>query len=158
MYFKIKLKSFNKNSLIDSVKIFSFFLQKLNLGYVIQKRLKTNNKKFTILRSPHVNSKSGEHFKRSLHKVNIAVVSLNSKVLNFFLKKLENLLSSDVSITVKKLKSSNKSSIYFNKVLNPDKCVLQSPEIFSYVKVWDVFGENIFLAKSSNSSVGRAKD
>ena len=84
--------------------------------------------------------------------------SVSDSVSVAFLKKLENLLSSDVSITVKKVKSSNKSSIYFNKVLNPDKCVLQSPEIFSYVKVWDVFGENIFLAKSSNSSVGRAKD
>lgn len=147
MYFKIKLTSFNKNSLIASIKVFSLFLHKLNIGYIAQKRLKTTKKKFTILRSPHVNSKSGEHFKRSLHKVTIAVISLNSKVLNFFLKKLEKNLSSDVSITVKKVKSSNKSNNFFNKFLNPDKYVLQLPQILSYVKVWDVFGENTFLVK-----------
>ena len=45
------------------------------------------------------------------------------KGFKFFLKKLEKNLSSDVSITVKKVKSSNKSKIYVNKFLTPEACL-----------------------------------
>ena len=68
LIYKIKIYSFYSNYI-------TMFIKKFNKYYNIKKRfiihlikLPTQLKKFTVLKSPHVNKKSKEQFKAKVHK------------------------------------------------------------------------------------------
>ena len=64
----------------------------LNINCIVQ--LPTNSKKYTLLRSPHVDKKSREQFGRTIHKKTIIIQEnyhLKLKNVHFFIENLRHL-------------------------------------------------------------------
>lgn len=81
MKYSIKLKSVNKISDIY-LDFLSHLFKKLNLKYSIIK-LPNFQKKFSLLKSPHVHKKAWEQFKFVVHKM---LIVIKVPVKNNFLK------------------------------------------------------------------------
>ena len=146
MYTIIKIKSNNKASLKKCMFFLKKMSDKFSFSLIKQHGLTIRDKTFTVLRSPHVNNRSGEHFKYSIFQINIIVCStnLNLKVFIYLLKKLKQLLYTDIVITIKN-EFKNSHRIHSNSFFfNPDNLFLSNELILSYVKSWDNFGEICF--------------
>lgn len=74
-------------------------------------KIKKKNKIFTILRSPHVNKKSREHFiyKNFTQKIDLNFINI-FQLLNFLIILKKN-FSKDFLITIKILKKKNKTCL-----------------------------------------------
>ncbi len=85
MKFRIFLKSFNKNLIncaIQELEANLLFIKSNITGIVA---LPTKIKKFCVLRSPHVDKNSREHFELRLYKRFIDITIESSQVLNTIL-------------------------------------------------------------------------
>ena len=91
MFYTIQLRSSNKKSLKKYANLFEKFLllNKHTIKLVSLKQLpkSLHKKTFSFIRSPHVNSVSGEHFKYTIYTLNIRIYCYNYKQFNFFCKK-----------------------------------------------------------------------
>jgi small subunit ribosomal protein S10 len=86
MKFRILLKSFN-NDLIEAACVQlsgTLFNAECNVKGVVS--LPTKIKRFCVLRSPHVDKKSREHFEVRLYKTFIDVTITSPNVLDLLLK------------------------------------------------------------------------
>jgi small subunit ribosomal protein S10 len=85
------LKSFDLNCLnqVETflLSLFCFF----NLNQPKQKRKPTRLKKITVLRSPHIDKKSREHFQILSHKKTIILTLFNEKFFFLVLEIIKNL-------------------------------------------------------------------
>jgi small subunit ribosomal protein S10 len=86
MKFCISLKTFEKNLIYQILPIISINLQKNNSKILGTVFLPKKIKKFCVLRSPHIDKSSREHFEIRSYKclIYIEIISLNC--LNNFLK------------------------------------------------------------------------
>jgi ribosomal protein S10 len=90
--YKLKVTSFN----LDAIKILEYKLKDFSEIKII--KLPRARKRFTFIRSPHVNSKSKEHFSIFTFKRLVYMVLEDTNQLSNFLSNLPN----DLSIVVKK--------------------------------------------------------
>lgn len=72
-----------------------------NLKFISKIPLKKTVKNFTVLKSPHVNKKSQEHFQYKKHKFLINITNKNLLSLLYFNFLITNFLNTDVLIKSK---------------------------------------------------------
>jgi len=130
----------NKIDNIDDIKIFR--------NYIIKSK---NKKKFTVLKSPHVNKDAQEQFEIRNYIRTIKVYSYQPLLLLFIIKYVKNKLNSDVKLQIdfqynlnqfhKHLKSNLNSNNSFINENHDFKC--DSRFIKNYLKSLDTFGELI---------------
>ena len=95
-----KPKNFEKLSILIKQQQSNFkFIQKLKITEKIT--LKNKIKKFTVLKSPHVNKKSQEHFQYKKHKRLLIIQSKNLLPLLYFNFLVINFLNTDFLINSK---------------------------------------------------------
>jgi ribosomal protein S10 len=95
-----KPKNFEKLSIFIKQQQISFRFLKL-LKITKKVTLKNKIKNFTVLKSPHVNKKSREHFQYKKHKCLLVVKSTNSLPLFYFNFLITNFLNRDFLISSK---------------------------------------------------------
>jgi small subunit ribosomal protein S10 len=85
------LKSFDLNCLnqVETFLLSVFFFFYLNQPK--QKRKPTKLKKITVLRSPHIDKKSREHFQISSHKKTLILTLIDQKKIFLVLEIIKNL-------------------------------------------------------------------
>ena len=88
--YKLKITSFN----LDAIKLLEDKLKDFSGTKIV--KLPKKRKRFTFIRSPHVNSKSKEHFSLFTYKRLVYFFSRNNS-----LSSLLNNLSNDLSIVIK---------------------------------------------------------
>jgi len=101
---KIKYSSFNPIFIDMATKKIEDFISSAKLGVLTDvTRLPRRNKKITLLKSPHVNSKSKEKFSYAIHtkeiriltneftKIHDYLISSNFSKLHMEIKRIENL-------------------------------------------------------------------
>ena len=150
MNISIETTSFNFNS----IKLFHKILIKLNelktvkfsIINTVNKKIK--KKKFTVLKSPHVNKNAREQFETSCYIKIIKIYSYNPLLLLFIIKRIKSELNSDVSL--KLYLKSNFSNLhkYLKSNLNTNNklkknYILNKIFIKNYLKNLDIFGECI---------------
>lgn len=82
-------------------------------------RKKTQIKKITVLKSPHVNKKAQEQFQFVIHKNRMKYFSWENKKNTMFLKKIKNSILPSLKIKIEKTLSSNENQVNKIKSLNP---------------------------------------
>jgi ribosomal protein S10 len=93
-----------KKKLLKIKELYNFKSLKIN-GFF---KVKNKNKIFTLLKSPHVNKKSREHFiyKNYVQKIDLHFINI-FQLLNFLII-LKKILSKDFLINIKIIKNSKK--------------------------------------------------
>jgi len=145
----INIKSNNKNSLKRYVFFFKKIISKFAIILIKQQNNRIKKKTFSVLRSPHVNSRSGEHFMYNVYQVNIKFILNDLKLFVFFIKKIKQNLYSDVVITIKRDFKVHPLNKKFLGIYDPDKGVISNKSIVTYFKSWDNFGEFCFRSNST---------
>ena len=103
-------------------------------------------KKFTVLKSPHVNKKAQEQFEFRLYKNQLSIYSYQHLKLLTILKKIQAKLFADIKIKVqfvfnyKKFEKEKKEKFNPNKVFSKKKCGNKSKTNI-YLKLLDIHGE-----------------
>ena len=86
MKFRIFLRSFDQEMINKASKDFRSTLLAQNCNVVGAVALPTRIKKFCVLRSPHVDKDSREHFEVRLHKQFLDITTTSPSILNTLLK------------------------------------------------------------------------
>nr|QCI06236.1 ribosomal protein S10 [Dicranema revolutum] len=79
---RIKLKSYNYNLLTQSCNIILKTTERTNIHFIGPIALPTKRKIYCVLRSPHVDKDSREHFEIRLHMRLIEVVEPSSDIID----------------------------------------------------------------------------
>ena len=148
MFYTIQLRSSNKKSLKKYVNLFEKFLllNKHRIKLVSLKQLpkSLHKKTFSFIRSPHVNSVSGEHLKYTIYTLNIRIYCYNYKQFNFFCKKVKEELFLDTKIYFKIEFDNTKMQLNLLHLCNPDKIKYFKKSTLTYLMNWDLYGERCF--------------
>jgi len=148
MFYAIQLRSSNNKSLKKYVNLFERFLllNKDIIKLVLVKQIpKSSHKKtFTFIRSPHVNSASGEHFKYTIHTINLRIYCYNHRQFNFFCKKITEELFLDTKLYFKMEFDNVKLQSKLLHLHNPDKLKYTKKSVLTYIMNWDLYGEGFF--------------
>lgn len=80
---KLIFVSSSKKTLIKYINLLNDFFKNLNINYSLL-HLPTSKKRITLLKSPHVNKKSKEHFEINLYKVQVGLTFFD----NFLFKSI----------------------------------------------------------------------
>ncbi len=102
MKLRIILKSFKQKSIQKAIKELKNILSNENFKILFIIFLPIKIKRFCILRSPHVDKKSREHFELKFYKAFLDIEFYNINSINNLLKKE---FYSDVSYSIKTLSS-----------------------------------------------------
>ncbi len=94
----ITLKSYDHKILDESIKKIVLAVSRVNASVCGPIPLPTHVKKYTVLRSPHVNKKSREQFEIRVHKRLLNIVNPSPQVIDILMK-LE--ISSGVDVKIK---------------------------------------------------------
>jgi len=89
-HFQLKLKSFDFYALQQNIQFLEILLIFLHIKNYKKIPLPTKIKKFTVLRSPHIDKKSREQFQMKRYKYIFAVSLLDSQLAFLFLELLKN--------------------------------------------------------------------
>ncbi|MDH3004423.1 MAG: 30S ribosomal protein S10 [Candidatus Shikimatogenerans sp. JK-2022] len=95
---KIKLKSYDYILLDNSINNIIKTIKNTGVKIIGPIPLPTKNKKFTVLRSPHVHKKSREQYILSIHIRYLEIINVNSTTIDALMK-LE--LSKGVDVQIK---------------------------------------------------------
>ena len=152
MFIYLFVYSNNKKTLHSFLK----FLNKLTRNKVLKIKFFSSqhtavqkNKKFTVLKSPHINKKAQEHFKLCKYQVQIQLNLFQTPKLLILLKKIQSTLFQNIFVKIKitilknNLKTPQINPHLFN--LKRSKHLLKFSST-NYVKIFDTFGE-LFLRK-----------
>lgn len=139
-----------------SLKAFlNFFLkvcnhERMKMYFVLIQHSKPKAiKKFTVLKSPHVNKKAQEQFEFCLYKNQLSIYSYQNLKLLTILKKIQAKLFADIKIKVqfvfnhKKFEKEKKEKLSPNKVFSKKMSVNKS-KTNVYLKLLDIHGETHF--------------
>ena len=152
MYLIINLKSSNLVSINNFNKILSNKITEINnikifKSYILKSKSK---KKFTVLKSPHVNKDSREQFEIQNYKRSVKIYSYQPLLLLFLIKCIKNKLNSDVEVkinfnyNINQFSKHLKSNLNLNNSFNNKYCL--SNDIYfvkNCLKSLDSFGELI---------------
>lgn len=165
MFININIKSKNKNSLKQFLKIFKQFSNdkklKLNQTLFLSKN-KNKNKIFTILKSPHVNKTAQEQFKFVYYSKELKLNSSQTLKFLILLKNFQTIFFSDIQIKLNFVINPKKSKTKFINKFKPNNINLKNKydinykQIKLYLLLFHFYGK--YKRISLNSSVGRAKD
>merc|ERR1739848_876248 len=97
MFFYLTIKSKNKNSLNTFLKIFKKILSKNTFNFTSNKK---SIKRFTFLKSPHVNKTAQEHFNFIIFSRIACIKNFQIFKILMALKKIKNNLCCDVIIKI----------------------------------------------------------
>ena len=159
MFLNIKISSKNKNSILS---LENFITGKARVGISYSSNITLKKKKFTVLKSPHVNKKAQEQFELRTYEQNIIIHTYQPLLVLTVLKRIKLKLYRDLSLTT--CMSYNNKFFLKNlvKIFNSNKFFLNNAELnrnekmkclSSYLKVLDIQGETYFK-KCLDSSVG----
>lgn len=163
MFINIYIYSKNYHSIKKVLNLFSnknllkkLNLTSLNLSFYTQKKKK---KKFTVLKSPHVNKTAQEHFNYTLYSKRIKVYSNQPFLFLILLKKLKNYTFSDVYFKIDLKNYNIKAKQKFKNQVNPDNFLLSSfnVNLNLYLKILVNYGKITLVQKTKfrlDSSVG----
>ena len=171
MFITIKVYSKNYNSLHGFSEFLSEHVKNLEKVCVVissVKKIKVAKKRFTVLKSPHVNKTAQEQFETALYQRNFNIYSYQGFLLLLILKRVNVSLFHDLKVVVelslngrnftKSLKSNfNSNKISFIKNVKKEQSQdfpNHSCSLKSYLKSLDVYGEFNFKNISLDSSVG----
>ena len=98
MRIRLTIKSKNENSLNVFLKIFEKIANKTNLNFTDNRK---SIKRFTFLKSPHVNKTAQEHFNFIVFSKDICIKDFQIFKTLIILKKIKNNLCCDVMIKIK---------------------------------------------------------
>ena len=152
MFINIYVSSKNSISLNTFLR---FFLKisknkqiKTNI-YSIQHSKPKLTKKFSILKSPHVNKKAQDQFEFRVYRKQLSLYSYQGLKLLMILKKIQCKLFADVKIKVEFVLNENKFYKETHKKFNPNKFSLKKNKVNSlssksYLQFLDVYGEPYF--------------
>lgn len=159
MNIKLEITSSNKNSIEKFNKILFNKLNEIkNIRFSVLKviNIKKKKKKFTVLKSPHVNKSAKEQFEIIFYTKIIKLYSYQYLLLLFIIKRLKINLNSEVQLKINLNYNSSIIKKYFKKNLNSNNVFLNlikyknsfdtSVSIKNYLKFFDIFGE-ILLKK-----------
>nr|QYC61826.1 ribosomal protein S10 [Paralia sulcata] len=135
------------NSLKNFLKILNNWLKIPSLQIVFHKKQFSKNntkRKFTVLKSPHVNKKSGEKIELFLYQKKLYFYSFNNKKLFIVIKGLTNNVVSGVKIKIRFIFDKYKIRKVKKDFFNPDCYFLKNRLNMKYLKIFDIFGENSF--------------
>lgn len=82
MKFRILFKSFNKYLINKIIVDFQLYLKQNNYLFTGFVSLPIKKKRFCVLRSPHIDKDSREHFEIRIYKKFIDIETLNSNIFN----------------------------------------------------------------------------
>jgi len=124
------------------------------------KQLKTNifsvqhskprlTKKFSILKSPHVNKKAQDQFEFHVYRKQLSLYSFQGLKLLMILKKIQCKLFADVKIKVEFVLNESKFNTETHKKFNPNEFFLKKNKINSlssksYLQLLDIYGDAYF--------------
>ena len=106
-------------------------------------------KKFTVLKSPHVNKKAQEQFEFRVYKNQLSIYSYQNLKILTVLKKIQSRLFADVKVKVKfvfhhkKFEKEKKEKLNPNKIFSKRKCE-NKLKTKVYLKLLDIYGETYF--------------
>lgn len=103
MIYRISFQSFYKNEIFVSSEHFFKILESLKIQNSNIISLPTKIKKFCVLRSPHVNKNSMEHFELRIYKKFIDILLTEQQLIADFEKILEFEIPFAVAVNIKKL-------------------------------------------------------
>lgn len=83
---RLKLKSFDHNLLEKAVKTIALTAKRTGAFLMGPVPLPTENRKFTVLRSPHVDKESREQFELKTHKRVLDVLQPTEKTMDALMK------------------------------------------------------------------------
>ena len=150
----LEITSSNSNSINLFYKILIKLKKLKNIRFstinTLNKKIK--RKKFTVLKSPHVNKDAREQFEILSYSKTITLNSYHPLLLLILIKYIKNKINSDVSIKIKFKHNLNnfykhlKSNLNVNNKLKKKKPL---NKIFSknYLKILDIFGECVLKKK-----------
>lgn len=167
MYVSLFLKSKNLFSIKFFVRFFTYVLCRLNIRYTLRKYVRpTLKKRFTVLKSPHVNKVAQEHFEFSLYSYQVTIFSHNYPLLLTLIKYSKgSTLFSDVRFKVKinvnisryqnhLIQDLNPNNFFLLDYSNPLKIVEQNSSFLSnipyYLMLFDIYG-SLKLSKIVNN-------
>jgi hypothetical protein len=131
MFVSLKLKTKNIKLVYF---FFKFFFFKFNKHILVLKQFRKKKlKKFTVLKSPHVNKKSKESFDFCIFVIDILLFVFDLKFFIHVLNKLQNNIFLDLIIKIKLLnliKIQKLNNFLIKKFINS-----------KYLKILDIFGE-----------------
>jgi len=152
MFVNIHLYSKNYLSLNAFMNFFLKFHKEksINTNYSpVQYSKPKITKKFTVLKSPHVNKKAQEQFEYRLHKRQISFYWFQSFKMLMLLKKVQTKLFPDVKIKIRFMLNTSKIKKVSQQKLNPNNLSLvknceKKVKSKVYLKLLDVYGEANF--------------
>lgn len=144
MFILINIKSNNIKSLKNCIAFLKRIILKTSVITVKQQNKIRKKKTFSVLRSPHVNSKSGEHFMYNTYQINIKLIVKDLKTFSFIFKKIKRNLHTDCVFTAKRLFNKFSLKKKYGGTFDPDKFVVLENSILTSFKSWDSFGEACF--------------
>lgn len=159
MFLILKINSKNKFSYKNFLKFLVTEINGLNEFPVYINKLKKqklNKKKFTVLKSPHVNKTAQEQFEIRNYTSYLEIYSYSNVFLIFLIKQISKKLCKDIKIEIKISFDNLKVLSILKKNLNPNSTFLNKLDnrnIKGYLKFLDCYGEICFF-KSLDSSVG----
>ena len=157
MFLKLELYSKNKNSykkILNFLVLLTNNLKEFPI-YITRRKAKNSKKKYTILKSPHVNKIAQEQFEIRKYKSYFEIYSYSNLFLLLVLKQITKKLYKDINITVKIYSNNKKFLKMLKSNTNNNSLFLlrdTSKSIEGYLKLLDNYGEIYFL--SLDSSVG----
>jgi len=150
MFFNLYLYSNNQKSL----EHFILLINKLNRNndvklkfFSVQSQKLKKKKRFTVLKSPHVNKKAQEHFEYNIYSRQLSFYSFQTKKLIFILKKIQTQLFSDLHIKIKITLIDYKLLEKRSLNVHPKRFILflekkqKNYNTKAYLKILDTFGE-----------------
>lgn len=153
MYLVINLKSSNLASTNNFNRILSDKITELNNIKIFKSCIlkRKSKKKFTVLKSPHVNKDSREQFEIRNYKRTVKIYSYQPLLLIFLIKFIKNKLNSDVEVkinfeyNVNQFSKHLKSNLNLNNSFNNESHYLNNNSHFvkNCLKSLDSFGELI---------------
>ena len=150
----ITISSKKKKSLKNFINFLeqSFNLQKFQLLSHC-KINKKKIKKFTVLKSPHVNKSAQEQFEYKIYSITINISSYKIKKYLLFIKKIRNQLFTEINIKTtgsysikNKQNITNKQNIYINKFtikLSKLNCINQKIKFKKHQKTYKKINKNL---------------
>ena len=121
----------NKINSINNIKI----LKK----YIIKRK---NKKKFTVLKSPHVNKDAREQFETLNYTRIIKLYSYQPILALYIIKSIKNKINSDVKLQIKFKYNTNEFYKHLKSNINLNNCFSEN-HLLNNLKYLDIFGELI---------------
>ena len=149
MFINIYLSSKNYTSLNTFVRFFFKITKTRQIdasAFLVQHSKPRLTKKFSVLKSPHVNKKAQDQFEFRVYNKQLSLYSFQSLKLLKVLKQIQHKLFADVKIKVGFVFNDSKLKKKVRKKFNPNKIVLtknKANESFSksHLQLLDMYGE-----------------